>query len=157
SCIIEAQGKPRRWWNIPRHGTPEPVEEAPEMRFKCTPNPSGLCMCGCGKPVAIADVTRSDRMIVKGEPIRFISGHNRKVTPIEDVEEDRGYKTPCWIWQGRIDPKGYGRLGWTLAHRLVFEREVGPIPPERELDHLCRERSCVNPEHLEPVTHKENV
>jgi len=43
------------------------------------------------------------------------------------------------------------------AHRLSYETEIGPIPEGLELDHLCRVRSCVNPLHLEPVTHQENV
>lgn len=69
----------------------------------------------------------------------------------------------CWIWQREIDTKGYGmarlRGGKKVkrAHRLVYEQNIGPIPPGLELDHLCRVRSCVNPEHLEPVTHRENV
>lgn len=44
-----------------------------------------------------------------------------------------------------------------MAHRAVYEALVGPIPPELELDHLCRNPACVNPAHLEPVTRKENV
>lgn len=62
----------------------------------------------------------------------------------------------CTIWEGRIDRHGYGRLGAHLAHRVTYEREVGPIPDGMELDHLCRVRACVNPSHLEPVTKREN-
>lgn len=67
----------------------------------------------------------------------------------------------CWIWQRYIEPKGYGRcyvkgLG-QLAHRVSYQVFVGPIPDGYELDHLCRERSCCNPDHLEPVTHDENM
>lgn len=67
----------------------------------------------------------------------------------------------CWEWQGAKHPLGYGnmRVGkktqW--AHRVVYENLVGPIEEGMSLDHLCRNPSCVNPEHLEPVTHKENV
>ncbi len=74
--------------------------------------------------------------------------------------EDRGYETPCWAWQGNINSKGYGRLrinGVTWkAHRYYYERKIGPIPVGLQLDHLCRVRECVNPEHLEPVTHVEH-
>lgn len=67
----------------------------------------------------------------------------------------------CWRWDGSIDPNGYGRItvdGSTrYAHRIVYENHVGPIPQGLELDHLCRVRSCVNPAHLEPVTHQVNV
>jgi hypothetical protein len=69
--------------------------------------------------------------------------------PIEDA-------AGCWIWQGRIDYKGYGRRGDDLAHRLSYQQHVGPIPAGLQLDHLCRVRACVNPTHLEPVTNAEN-
>lgn len=66
-------------------------------------------------------------------------------------------ETGCWIWNGPIDDNGYGRQGKLLAHRLLFEITEGPICKGRELDHTCRVRACVNPDHLDPVTHAENV
>lgn len=67
----------------------------------------------------------------------------------------------CWEWTGGKDPEGYGRFrlpsGWVRAHRWAWEHFVGPIPERLVLDHLCRNRGCVNPEHLEPVTVKVNV
>lgn len=71
-------------------------------------------------------------------------------------------ETGCWIWLGGIDTLGYGRE-WTrdakttLAHRRVYEKLVGKIPVNTELDHLCRNKACVNPKHLEPVPHNKNV
>lgn len=65
--------------------------------------------------------------------------------------------SPCIPWQGRIRADGYGTLGVRLAHRAVYEREVGEIPDGLELDHLCRVRDCVNTDHLEPVTRQENI
>lgn len=63
----------------------------------------------------------------------------------------------CWIWAGRLDPQGYGRHSWDLAHRVAYERFMGPIPDGLTLDHLCRTPACVNPWHLEPVTLRENL
>lgn len=81
------------------------------------------------------------------------------------VEEDRGYDTPCHIWQGFISPEGYAKsrrkvdgVEYQQMHRWSYVQHVGPIPDDRpHIDHLCRVRCCINPDHLEPVTHQENV
>lgn len=66
----------------------------------------------------------------------------------------------CWLWVGYNQPLGYGRFRVkgrkTLAHRFSYELHLGCIPNGMVLDHLCRNPSCVNPEHLEPVTQKSN-
>ena len=67
----------------------------------------------------------------------------------------------CWEWERAQNSKGYG-IVWVggklqLTHRVVYEEIIGPIPAGLDLDHLCRNRACYNPEHLEPVTRKENV
>lgn len=61
------------------------------------------------------------------------------------------------MWPGRIEPDGYGSLGGRLAHRRVYEHNVGPIDPGMEIDHLCNQRACINPLHMEVVTHAENI
>lgn len=73
----------------------------------------------------------------------------------------------CWLWTKRINANGYGQImvrhhggakqRSRSAHRVSYEEFVGPIPEGLELDHLCRVRHCVNPSHLEPVTHQENL
>jgi len=66
----------------------------------------------------------------------------------------------CWIWTSTTNNKGYGRFSVNakpvLAHRFSYELFKGDIPTGMELDHLCRNPKCVNPNHLEAVTHKEN-
>lgn len=64
----------------------------------------------------------------------------------------------CWRWQRAVNKvTGYGTLGARYAHRVYYELHVGPIPAGLTIDHLCRVRDCVNPEHLEAVTIRENI
>ena len=66
----------------------------------------------------------------------------------------------CWVRAAYIDNKGYGTFRdgkMTLAHRYAYIELRGPIPGDLELDHLCRNSRCVNPAHLEPVTHRMNI
>jgi hypothetical protein len=75
--------------------------------------------------------------------------------------EDCGYESPCWVWILAIDRDGYARVTVnrkpSRAARVYYEQAKGPIPEGLVVDHLCRVRSCVNPEHLEAVTHAVNV
>lgn len=71
-----------------------------------------------------------------------------------------GGRYECWVWKGGTTSSGYGRWGSKparQAHRVAYELTRGPIPEGLVLDHLCRNRVCVNPEHLDPVTNRVNV
>lgn len=67
-------------------------------------------------------------------------------------------ETPCWDWpHSRRDKNGYAVYKQQRAHRVFYEMIVGTIPEGLVLDHLCRNEGCVNPQHVEPVTHRENI
>jgi hypothetical protein len=78
----------------------------------------------------------------------------------------------CWLWTGPLGRGGYAYFTWreprtekfvpapvqgVRVHRAVYEHEVGPIPEGMTLDHLCRVRHCVNPDHMEIATHRTNI
>jgi hypothetical protein len=72
------------------------------------------------------------------------------------------FDTNCWLWVGAVQTSGYGSVGignkrTALVHRLSYEAHNGPIPDGLTIDHLCRNKTCVNPDHLEPVTLAENI
>lgn len=62
----------------------------------------------------------------------------------------------CALWQGKLDPDGYGYHGRSRAHIVAYVAEHGPVPEGLVLDHLCRRRNCCATHHLEPVTQSEN-
>ena len=67
----------------------------------------------------------------------------------------------CWIWRGTRNHKGYphlkvGRID-VRVHRWLYGIAIGPVGDDLTMDHLCRVRACINPDHLEPVTNRENV
>jgi hypothetical protein len=123
---------------------------------------TGFCLCGCGEKTRTAPQTHRGKGWVKGEPLRYAYGHSKRSLLPEYREEDRGYQTPCWIWQRAINDAGYGAL-WTperrktRAHIYFYEKKFGKVPDGLQLDHLCRVRECCNPDHVEPVTPCVNV
>lgn len=82
--------------------------------------------------------------------------------PIEDrIAAKIQQSETCWIWQGLINNNGYGVTGIgqrkIYVHRWMYERFKGAIPPKLEIDHLCRIPRCVRPDHLEAVSHRDNM
>lgn len=146
---------------------------------------SVLCECGCGMNAPIAKRTDRSRGMVKGQPMRFVQGHNgrlqRTVLPshpigmkgseyrLEDLPARIAAKirinpvSGCWEWQGTLR-RGYGRTSWNgravEVHRLVYTIFVGAIPENLDIDHVqsrgCVSRACCWPAHLEAVTRREN-
>lgn len=114
----------------------------------------GLCECGCGESVTEYEFPSQQK--------RFISGHNAKVgRPPEYKIVVAGLTAPCWIWQRALTNYGYGvvrRRGKQLhAHRVIYEREIGPIPSGWSLHHVCGNRRCVNPAHLQIVSRRRHA
>lgn len=103
------------------------------------------CRCGCE-----ATVTNL-----------YLRGHQFRRDPLERFWEkvDRG--SGCWIWMANTNREGYGMF-WdgtriVRAHRFSYEHHRGAVPEGLELDHLCRNPACVNPDHLEAVSHHDNL
>lgn len=102
-----------------------------------------------------------------GGPIRGYAPTVQRGASIEDrfwakVDIPKDNPLGCWLWTAALNPgAGYGIFQLApgkreYAHRLAYEWSIGPIDPVLELDHLCRERRCVNPLHLQAVTQHEN-
>ena len=122
------------------------------------------CACGCGQPAPLVKKTNARLGHVKGKPLKFVSGHNKRVKSSLDLlmkhvgEPDTN---GCWNWIGAVNRKGYGsaqvRGVKHNAHRAVYLESGLQIPVGYHLDHICRNKLCVNPAHMEPVTLQENV
>ncbi len=125
--------------------------------------PHGYCHCGCGKQTPVSRRTGPAPGRIKGQPLLYLQGHHKKRYQEGYALVNRGFKTLCWIWQGRLNKDGYGvysapdiRPGGVLAHRAMYEQLRGPIPAGKQLDHLCRQHDCCNPDHTEPVDNATN-
>lgn len=112
------------------------------------------CLCGCGKPVV------SGRWL-RGHAAHKLIRERNVWGPPKWGEQDRGHETLCWIWTGALSNKGFGTTRWRgkdwKAHRRSWIEARRELVAGLELDHLCGERSCVNPDHLEQIHHAENT
>ncbi len=125
-----------------------------------------LCECGCGRDPGIWTRNNTRYGWVKGEHRRFVHGHNtRKLDYIIAGEHD------CWVWDKSLNDDGYGHMGvrpddykpgdgykTRKAMIVYWERVNGPVPEGLILDHFrCDNRACVRPDHMRPVTNRENT
>jgi len=122
----------------------------------------GICPVeGCTRPIEVREYCRPCYRRLK---THGLIANLPAIPPIRERFMDMVKKMPsgCWEWQAAKNDLGYGQLTLpgkkrVYAHRFSYEKHVGPIPEGMDLDHLCRNPSCVNPDHLEPVTHRENM
>lgn len=126
-----------------------------------------LCECGCGQPTPIAKRTDTRAGQIKGQPIRFISGHQFKVRTILPPEErfwakvDKRGPDECWLWLAASDQHGYGTF-WTgerliKAHRFAYKLAHGDFDDALDCLHKCDRPPCCNPTHLFLGTAQDNV
>lgn len=120
------------------------VDEDARWRARTGNAPGGPLRRADGTFAPVPAYMRLDRMTDKNGPI----------------PEHRPDLGPCWVFTGGRN-KGYGYIGVgkrnVQAYRVNYERYVGPIPPGAVMDHLCRNRACVHPLHVEPTTYRENA
>jgi DNA-binding CsgD family transcriptional regulator len=127
--------------------------------------PVGICQCGCGNPTLTARQTYSRLGIKRGEHFHFLRGHHNtarrdRTDQLNNYRvEDCGYVTPCWIWHGKIDHLGYGRITGRgiLVHRQSYENAFADFNERLDVLHKCDVRPCMNPEHLYQGTHQDNM
>lgn len=125
--------------------------------------PYGYCRCGCGQKTWVPKKTSSYHGHAKGVPRPYMKGHNpaNKITVTQRLNQHTvDEATGCWLTPV-VRRDGYGQISVKgkvhRAHRFYYEYLKGPVPEGLDLDHLCRNRACVNPDHLEPVTRQVNL
>lgn len=121
----------------------------------------GTCCCGCGEKTRVAGGTDRRQLWFRGEPVRYLYMHHKFAAAKPDwIYQDRGYETPCKIWQKAISA-GYGMISVKgiefRAHRLAYEAAHGSIPEGYVVHHLCQQKPCIEEPHLSLVTRAEHT
>lgn len=137
--------------------------------------PYGYCHCLCGDKTPLALETKTKIGWVRGEPIRYIYGHQHRVKGVlkRDLRPAKlekgprwiamgcGYETPCHVWQWATTPAGYGIVVHEgrnqVAHRVAYILKNGPIPDEMKVHHKCENPPCINTDHLQHMSNADNI
>lgn len=162
TCTIEGCGKAHfsrdlcsaHYAKLRKYGDPL------EQRYGLPPEPCGVGGCGGDASARGLCVKHYGRYQRHGDPLatsRIVGDTEARFWSYVEQDDETG----CWNWTGSTSPDGYGvlRIDGRTAYmpRWSYELLAEPIADGLEPDHLCRNRACVNPGHLEPVTHKVNV
>lgn len=128
-------------------------------------NPTAVTCGSCGAQRVVKHPDKAGRMCRScASKIGVLAAREANSQPVEQrfmqyVKKDTS--SGCWEWTGTLQKNGYsafycnGKI--VRGHRWSYEHFTAPMPQGKEIDHLCRNRKCVNPSHLEPVTRKENM
>lgn len=127
-------------------------DPAPRRKFCTQP--------GCSEPVHGNGLCAKHWMRQRrhGDPTARLRQRDEGTADVRWMAKVRVESPGCWVWTaGTTGASGYGAYEGTTAHLYIWRLLVGPVPEGMQLDHLCRNRKCCNPDHLEPVDRLENI